>query len=115
MTETWLREDRTPPGIPNYVLTTKNREHRAGGGVAIFLHDSLNFVTRSDLTSSHPALECVFVEIKNQNSKNILVGCIYHPPDTMFPEFLRELELILEKVKNSEHYDFYIDIKYMYL
>ena len=64
----------------NFVFTPTSTTH---GGAGFFIHNSLNFKERNDLTSSlNECYESKFVEIIFEHQKNIVCGCIYrhrHP------------------------------------
>ena len=101
VTETWLREATVPPSLYGFTLHQQNRVGRNGGGVAIYLDSSLNHVIREDLKCNSSTFESIFVEIDCTGSKNIIVGCIYRPPDGDFSRYLEELESLLEKLNDE--------------
>ena len=50
--------------IPGYNFACNNRLHVKGGGVALYIRDTLNITPRKDLTVNHGIeFESVFVEI----------------------------------------------------
>ena len=65
--------------IPGYTFEKKNRRKGKGGGVGVYISDRLNWVRRKDLENDET--ECLFIEVKLKNSKNVIVGCLYRPPD----------------------------------
>ena len=80
MSETWLScsiidNEILPTGYSIYHL---DRDYR-GGGVAIFVKSSIS----SKLYNADPSLhlECVSVEICCQPSFNLMVSCVYIPPN----------------------------------
>ena len=50
-------------GIPNYTGVHQCRQGKRGGGVSIFVKDTVQFKERIDLALSNDCIECVFVEI----------------------------------------------------
>jgi hypothetical protein len=73
------------------LLISNVRQHKLGGGVGFFIKADLQFKLRNDLLSSNSKLyESIFAEIMQENGKNIIVGCIYKPPDTSVIEFIHE-------------------------
>ena len=67
--------------IDSYNLVCKNRDSK-GGGVAIYVHDSLNFKERPDLSVNvQKEFESIFIEVK-QTPRPIIVGEIYRVPNT---------------------------------
>ena len=74
-----------------------------GGGVCIYLHNSINFKVRSDLISTE--LEAVCLEISKPHSKPFLVTTIYQPPNAT-ADFFDHLENLIKQNdgKNKEMY-----------
>ena len=101
VTETWLKENSVPPVLQNFNFVKQNRIGRSGGGVGIYLRSSLNYIIREDLKCNNDVTETIFVEIKGENCKNILLGCIYRPPEGSIPKCLEELEILFEKLRNE--------------
>ena len=90
--------------IDGYKLYRKDRQsnHR-GGGVLVYLADSLSALRREDLEK--PELEAIWIElIQPHSSKGILLGTLYRPPDGsdfLDAEFTSSFENVLE-VANAE-------------
>ena len=91
ITETWLTDTKAAPVIPGYTYVGNNREHKIGGGTAIYVHDAVSFKVRHDLQVDNNIFESTFIEIFAQE-KNILVGCIYRAPNTNYYDFEEALE-----------------------
>ena len=76
LTETWL--DQTiqcfEVCLPNYRLLRRDRS-RHGGGVAIYLHDSIAVTT----TFTHPSVELLSAVISTE-AGSLLLGVMYRPP-----------------------------------
>ena len=70
--------------ISGYDLIRCDR-NRNGGGAAIYLRSTLNYINRSDLVPQ--ALEAVCLEIVKPNSKPFLVVTIYRPPESPADHF----------------------------
>ena len=70
--------------IDGYEVIRKDRS-RNGGGVCIYLRNSINFKVRSDLIPTE--LEAVCLEITKPHSKPFFVTTIYRPPNAT-AEFL---------------------------
>ena len=100
VSETWLHRSNSDLfHLPNYHFISSHREHKAGGGVSIYIQSHLKFKLRTDLQSSDNALyESVLVEIIQPHRKNIIVGCLYRPPDASFADFNNSLEGILSTI-----------------
>ena len=64
ITETWLTDNNYELyNLQNYNLVEKHRTTRSGGGVGIYLPESLNYKHRGDLSIFNDILESVFIEI----------------------------------------------------
>ena len=96
------RLDATVPnhevGINGYELVRKDR-NRNGGGVAIYLRNSINYKVKEELMSCD--LEIITVEISKPKSKPFLVSCWYRPPDSPMEIFNNYEELV--KKMDSEY------------
>ena len=66
--------------IAGFDLLRKDRDEGAGGGVAVYVHESLTNHRRLDLEED--GIECIWTEVLVKNSKPILVGNLYRPPDS---------------------------------
>ena len=88
--------------INNYGLIRKDRS-RNGGGVCIFLRNSINYKIRHDLIP--PELECVCLEIIKPHSRPFLVSTVYRPPSAPH-EFFDNLEKLIKAIddENKEMY-----------
>ncbi|CAL4063742.1 unnamed protein product, partial [Meganyctiphanes norvegica] len=71
-----------------------------GGGISIFIKDTLEFKHRDDLTVMLPYMECSFIELKF-NNQNYLIGGIYRIPDTDTDHFIDKFNSILEPIKST--------------
>ena len=85
------------------------------GGCALYVNKLYNSFERVDLKAQEKDFESTWVEIKNSNSKNIIIGCIYRHPRQDVTTFLNHLDSILCKIsrENKEIYlcgDFNIDL-----
>ena len=63
------------------------RKTGKGGGIAVFLHESLTFNIRHDLIVKNADIDALCVEIINKKSKNILINTQYRQPAGNFNEF----------------------------
>ena len=61
-------------------------QHKAGGGVSLFIMEHVEYKCRTDLNISNEYMESNFIEIpKRHNSvsnTNIIIGVVNRPPDT---------------------------------
>ena len=100
VSETWLHRSNSDLfHLPGYHFISSHREHKAGGGVGIYIQSHLKFKLRTDLQSSDNALyESVLLEIIQPRRKNIIVGCFYRPPGASVADFNNSLEGILSTI-----------------
>ena len=77
---------------------------RAGkvGGIAVFLHESLTFNIRHDLSISNANIDAQCVEIINKKSKYILINTQYRQTAGNFNEFEAYLNTFLAKSKATD-------------
>ena len=53
------------------------------GGAGFYIKENLNYVERNDLNLNSPRnFESKFIEIKFDNNKNVIIGCIYRHPNS---------------------------------
>ena len=86
------------------------------GGAGIYIKSSLEYEQLKNLSACHKnILESIFVEIKNDHKKNIIVGCIYRH-HTPIQDFISEYfnSLLIKITKSKKVYallgDFNIDL-----
>ena len=102
LSETWLKDH----SVDLYDLNGYSSEHnyrksRSGGGVSLYIKDSIEYSIRDDLCSKSHCIESLFIEIdKNQinKTKNAIVGVIYRPPDTDLKSFNEQVQELLSSV-----------------
>ena len=88
----------------------KSRGDARGGGVGLLFDSSLNLniKARPDLACGDSnVMESMFVQLPQKNSKDIIIGVIYRPPNTDVNLFLSALAVILEVI-NSENRSCYL-------
>ena len=76
----------------------------SAGGVAVHIISSLNYVIRDDLNRTEDEFECIWVEIKNSKSQNILCCCAYRHPNSETQKFLDYIESTLSMAKKEKSY-----------
>ena len=103
ITETWLSSN-VPNGailLPNYntvARTDRPQDHR-GGGVLLLIHDSIQWVLRSDL-QTWP--ESAWIEIHLPLSRSqFVIGCVYRPPSSEVEPFARAMEMTMGNLTDS--------------
>ena len=74
ITEAWCSDNSMNHNLfelPQYKSIHQVRRISKGGGIAVFLHKSLTFNIRHDLSANNADFEALCVEIINKKSKNI--------------------------------------------
>ena len=93
LSETWLHDAKHAASysLSNYQIINLHRQNgRAGGGVCIFIHESIDFKGRKDLSISKNDSEILSIEITNK-TKNIILSSVYRPPDSKFKNPLKPI------------------------
>ena len=83
--------------VDGYDIIRKDRS-TSGGGVCIYIRNTINYQSRHDL--SPPVLEVKCVEISKPHSRPFIVVVVYRPPDAS-PDFFIHLENLLKKIDNE--------------
>lgn len=100
---------------PCYRSIGKVRTDKHGGGVGLYVNRSYQFRERVDLAvNNDDIIESQFIELTTQ-SKNVLVGIVYRPPNSKLDQFNECLAELLQKLdlKNKKCYlmgDFNLDL-----
>ena len=69
--------------------------------MCVYIHNSLNFKVRHDLSICDEDSESLCVELINKNCKNILINTIYRPPAGKIKPFKRHLKDLFSKNSKS--------------
>ena len=108
LTETWLSENNAESySFSGYNHVFNYRDNRLGGGVSLFIDNSILFNKRDDLTVESCVMETIFIEIDKsafQLSKNVIIGVIYRPPNTDVDDFNKRLLHIIEQINKEINY-----------
>ena len=102
LSETWLNSNDNDEdlAIDGYNLVRKDRPDRGGGGVCIYVLDSIP--ARIDMQFSRPDIELLCIRIHLQKHRAVLlVGCLYRPPSAD-ASFWTRLEATLEGAEGEE-------------
>ncbi|CAB4040003.1 Hypothetical predicted protein, partial [Paramuricea clavata] len=70
MSETWLKNNPhllEYVNIPGYSSAFRNRDKIRGGGVGVYLRDTINYKRRTDIEDIEPELEHIWLEIPGKN------------------------------------------------
>ena len=82
-----------------------NRVGRNSGGVCLYIRNDIKYKLRTDLCRANSNFESCFIEIENNNCRNILVGVIYraHTSIDIFNADVNHVLQILSK-ENKNYY-----------
>ena len=97
--ETWINNS-TPLlfDMNGYAFVHSDRNLGKGGGVALLISHSLNYVVRTDLLEQSQNYESLFIEIMLSQRKNIIVGIVYRKPSSNIIDFNCNFEDCLKKI-----------------
>ena len=83
LTKSWCDEtaiNNSLLNLENYNSVHQTRKGKKGGGICIYIHNSLDFKIRNDIDKFDDDLETCSVEIVNSKSKNFIITGIFRPP-----------------------------------
>ena len=121
ITETWLYSNEHDLfEIDNYTSNFVSRDVKKGGGVGLYVNNKYKYKIKENISGSKNICECsnakvesIFIEIDNNRNKNVIVGCIYNPPDNNIPKFNEYLNTLLTSIDHKPSYicgDFNINL-----
>ena len=107
-TETWLKPDNVDlvkfEGYEgSHVIRPVDEQFdlkNYGGGISIFIKESLRYKVRKDLNLILPHIETLFIEL-TLNNKLYMIGVIYCVPNTSVNDFIDTLNGLVEPLKNN--------------
>lgn len=103
ITETWLTSfNENFIQLDGYKYIGKSRQ-KHGGGVGMFIGDSLTFKLRSDISAiGDDKFEIIAIELVNNTSRNTIVISSYRPPSYSVKLYCQFLEKVLQII-NAEN------------
>ena len=99
LSETWCQSDELTNSlynIPNYVARHQIRKHSKGGGVSIYIHKSLMFKMRPEISINNEHIESLCVEILNEKKRNSFINVVYRRPSGDYRKLHKYLKEILK-------------------
>ena len=107
LTELWCSDDNADKNslwqLPNYTTIHQIRNSsQKGGGIALYVHNSLNYKILKNKNINNNDIECLNIEIVSKESKNEIISCIYKPPRGDAHKFLDEMKGQVIKNKFQE-------------
>ena len=122
ISETWLKNHNDSLyTMKGYTHTCVNREKRIGGGVALYINNSLSYNLRPDLFIDIVDVNVLFIEIDKSEMKtkaNLLIGVCYRAPHVSPSDFIEKLDELLAKLHKEKSIvyfsgDFNLDTLYI--
>ena len=80
-------------------VVVRNYRNRHGGGVAMYIHKTVNYKLREDLAYSE--IESISIQVKIGNYKPFIVTSVYRPPGIPV-EYFKELDKLLNSI-DADH------------
>jgi hypothetical protein len=90
--------------IPGYNVISKHR-NRHGGGIVVYIIETLMFVRRCDLETS--TVECVWIQMSQDNGEKLLLCSIYRPPSANAAYFEMMLDMFERACLEDHIYDYH--------
>ena len=105
--EAWIKESVSSyTMLENYQMCHTHRQHKKGGGVAIYLKNNLDFNKIDVLsTSIKDVMEIVTIYIFTKQLKKIVICCIYKSTYVNYNDFNSKLINLFDKCQFEN--DFY--------
>ena len=106
LSETAINETSMRYDIPRYNCEIDFRSARKGGGVSLYILDTLQYKLRNDLQLGGE-VNSVFIEIFKASSntkRNIVCGCVYRPPSMSLVKFNELLSHLFGKLQPENKY-----------
>ena len=106
LSETWANDSSITTNsnlqLENYSVIHQIRNNdKRGGGTCCFVHNTLTFKERKDLSINDENNETLCIEINNKNKKNIIVCTTYRPPNGKLKPFKQFFTNLMNKNKKS--------------
>ena len=96
LNETFIKDtDLEFQQFDDYKIFHSTRVGRKGGGTALLIKKSFDCEIIPENSVNLPFIESIFVKIRLPNSNPIIIGSIYRPPGSSFPDFLNFMEQTL--------------------
>ena len=116
MSETFMNHSNDEiVNIDGYSFLNKPREAKAGGGVGMYIKQSLEYKTRPDIHFDDTEFEICAIEVDNKGGKNSIIIAMYRPPNTNMLKFNSSVNMLCDKLKSENKFiywtgDFNIDL-----
>lgn len=101
-TETWLNNDIDfvdEYKLEGYNLLNKNREHKKGGGILLYVNNNINIVRVDE--DKNESYDLLVIEIYLNKNERLTFGTVYRPPNQTEQNDIQMLEDINATIKNQ--------------
>ena len=99
---TWLNDYSHSVDIDGFNFIHKHCPNRTGGGVGLYITETLDFKIRADLSFDDiDVAKSLFIEISRLHGKNIVGGVIYWPSNQRVGDFVSKHNELLEKISRE--------------
>ena len=88
--------------LHGYKSFHQTRDGHKGGGLCIFLRNTLSYKIRSNLNMNSDATECLCFQISTKTSKNLILSLNHLPPNGDSTLFEKHMKSILSKNKATK-------------
>ena len=101
LSETHLKDKPTEYyNLSGYSLEYTNRTRCEEGGVCMYISQNVKYKLRNDLCKAAPNYESCFIEIDQEEGKNIIVGVLYRA-HTSIDNFITDISPTFETISNE--------------
>ena len=106
LSETWLKADTNIAlyQLSDFYMYRLDRVCRKGGGVAIYVKNTLKHRLLNQMTYVvNDLLECLTIELTDQNNNKNIVTCIYRQPDSSIDDFINNIEKLFRNKQGNTY------------
>ena len=107
LSERWLKDDVTLFNylqIPGYKFSYKNRNERIGGGVGLYIKNSIEYKVHHDFNEIDECIKLLWIECKGKKcNKSYLVAALYQPSSDEKEKliWIEKLDMLLSAVNST--------------
>ena len=83
------------------MINLHRQKDRTGGGVCVFIHESIDFNERKDFSISKNDSEILQIEFTNK-TKNIILSSVYRSLSSSLKEFKNSLKPIFDNIRRNK-------------
>ena len=101
VTETWINNSSINFSLPGYSFYQENRIKGLGGGVGLFVKETVNVRVLPEIKLSVDGVNSLFVDIIGKNKKITIVGVIYRKPSSNINDFIDSIDSVLNVINRQ--------------